>query len=199
MSVEIYQGSIVPTDVNSFNTAVNALFRAAGYSVTTDASARTITVNNSSAIFGLSKINMCYSWTTSQQGFIGFTWNLVIDKDQRTLILVSSKPVDKYADQEFTNRLAVVANGVDIYADGVALTGATSSMYAIWNVPNINVSRTSGQPVVLTVAVDMKTKHIDAPIFVCANGILYPLGTIIQDGSAKFVSDGNGLAIRVKE
>ena len=198
MSVEIYQGSIVPTDVNSFNTAVNALFRAAGYSVTTDASARTITVNNSAAIFGLSKINMCFSWVNNQ-GFVGFTWNLVIDKDQRTLILVSSRAVAKYADQEFNNRLAVVANGVDIYADGVALIATTSPMYAIWNVPNIDVSRTSGQPVVLTVAVDMKTKNIDAPIFVAANGIIYPLGTIIQDGSAKFVSDGNGLAIRVKE
>lgn len=198
MSVEIYQGSIVPTNVNSFNTAINELFHAAGYSVTTDASARTITVNNSSAIFGLSKINMCFSWTNTQ-GFIGFTWNLVIDKDQRTLILVSSKPVDKYSDSEFTNRLAVVANGVDIYADGVALPNSSSPMYAIWNVPNTDVSRTSGQPVVLTVAVDMKTKNIDAPIFVAANGIIYPLGTIIQDGSAKFVSDGNGLAIRVKE
>ena len=197
MSVEIYQGSIVPTDVNSFNTAVNALFHAAGYSVTTDASARIITVNNSSAIFGLSKINMCFSWAS--QGFSGFTWNLVIDKDQRTLILVSSKPVVKYSDSEFTNRLAVVANGVDIYADGVALQTSSSPMYAIWNVPNIDVSRTSGQPVVLTVAVDMKTKNIDAPIFVAANGIIYPLGTIIQDGSSKFVSDGNGLAIRVKE
>lgn len=198
MSVEIYQGSIVPTDVNSFNTAVNALFRAAGYSVTTDASARTITVNNSSAIFGLSKIHMCFSWEKTAL-FTGFTWNLVIDKDQRTLILVSSKPVAKYSDQEFSNRLAVVANGVDIYADGVALSSSASPMYAVWNVPNIDVSRTSGQPVVLTVAVDMKTKNIDAPIFVAANGIIYPLGTIIQDGSAKFVSDGNGLAIRVKE
>ena len=197
MSVEIYQGSIVPTDVNSFNTAVNALFHAAGYSVTTDTSARTITVNNSSAIFGLSKINMCFSWAS--QGFSGFTWNLVIDKDQRTLILVSSRPVVKYSDSEFTNRLAVVANGVDIYADGVALPNANSPMYAIWNVPNIDVSRTSGQPVVLTVAVDMKTKNIDAPSFIAANGIIYPLGTIIQDGSSKFVSDGNGLAVRVKE
>lgn len=198
MSVEIYQGSITPTDVNSFNTAVNALFSAAGYSVTTDASARTITVNNSSAIFGLSQIHMCFSWSNTS-GFQGFTWNLVIDKDQRTLILVSSRPVDNYANQEFNNRLAVVANGVDIYADGVALPASASSMYVIWNVPNINVSRTSGQPVVLTVAVDMKTKNIDAPIFVAANGIIYPLGTIIQDGSSKFVSDGNGLAIRVKE
>lgn len=198
MSVEIYQGRIVPTDVNSFNTCVNELFHAAGYSVTTDASARTITVNNSSAIFGLSKINMCSSWTNTAV-FLGFTWNLVIDKDQRTLILVSSKPVAKYSDQEFSNRLAVVANGVDIYADGVMLPSASSPMYAVWNVPNIDVSRTSGQPVVLTVAVDMKTKNIDAPIFVAANGIIYPLGTIIQDGSSKFVSDGNGLAIRVKE
>lgn len=199
MSVEIYQGSIEATNVNSFNTAINELFHAAGYSVTTDASACTITVNNSSAIFGLSKINMCFSWTNNNVGFSGFTWNLVIDKDQRTLILVSSKPVDKYSDSEFTNRLAVVANGVDIYADGVALPNSSSPMYAIWNVPNIDVSRTSGQPVVLTVAVDMKTKSIDAPIFVAANGIIYPLGTIIQDGSSKFVSDGNGLAIRVKE
>ena len=198
MSVEIYQGSIAATNVNSFNTAINELFHAAGYSVTTDASARTITVNNSSAIFGLSKINMCFSWTNNA-GFRGFTWNLVIDKDQRTLVLVSSRPVVNYAEQEFTNRLAVVANGVDIYADGVALESSSSPMYAIWNVPNIDVSRTSGQPVVLTVAVDMKTKNIDAPIFVAANGIIYPLGTIIQDGSAKFVSDGNGLAIRVKE
>lgn len=198
MSVEIYQGRITPKDVNSFNTAVNALFSAAGYSVTTDASARTITVNNSSAIFGLSTIRMCSSWSDIP-GFSGFTWNLVIDKEQKTLILVSSRPASGYSDQEFNSRLAVVAAGVDIYANAVAMGTNNSQTYIVWNVPNVTVSRTSGQPVVLTVAVDRNTGHIDAPIFVCANGILYPLGTIIQDGSAKFVSDGNGLAIRVKE
>ena len=193
MSVEIYQGSIEPKNINDFNNAVNALFRAAGYAVTTDASARTITVQNSSAIFGLHEITMISTWQSSQTS----TWNLVIDKDQRTLILVASKPVTSYNDEEYKVRMAVVTNGVDIYA-GRASEAATK-VFENWNMPNINVSRTSGQPVVLTVAVDKNTGHIDAPIFVCANGILYPLGTIIQDGSAKFVSDGNGLAIRVKE
>ncbi len=193
MSVEIYQGSIEPKNINDFNNAVNALFRAAGYAVTTDASARTITVQNSSAIFGLHEITMISTWQASQTS----TWNLVIDKDQRTLILVASRPVTSYNDEEYKVRMAVVTNGVDIYA-GQGATGATK-VFENWNMPNINVSRTSGQPVVLTVAVDKNTGHIDAPIFVCANGILYPLGTIIQDGSAKFVSDGNGLAIRVKE
>lgn len=197
MSVEIYQGSIVPTDVNSFNTAVNALFHAAGYAVTCDASARTITVNNSSAIFGLSTIHMMMSWS-STSGYIGYTWNLIIDKDQKTLILVSSKAVTKYSENEYQNRLAVVAGGTDIGANVTSIM-PNIPMYDVWNVPNIDVSRTSGQPVVLTVAVDKYTKHIDAPIFAAANGIVYPLGTIIQDGSAKFVSDGNGLAIRVKE
>jgi hypothetical protein len=196
MSVEIYQGSISVTDVSSFNNAVNALFSAAGYSVTTDTSAKVITVNNSSAIFGLSKIHMAQSWTTGV-GLTGQTWNLIIDKDQQTLILVSSFAVPNYTSNEFQVRMAVVANGTDIYADGSL--PQNTPVYALWNVPNIDVSRTSGQPVVLTVAVDMKTKNIDAPIFVAANGIIYPLGTIIQDGSSKFVSDGNGLAIRVKE
>ena len=193
MSVEIYQGSIEPHNINDFNNAVNALFRAAGYAVTTDASARTITVQNSSAIFGLHEITLIGTWQSSQTS----TWNLVIDKDQRTLILVASRPTGSYVDGEYTVRMAVVANGVDIYA-GQAASNSVKT-YENWNVPNITVSRTSGQPVVLTVAVDKNTGHIDAPIFVAANGILYPLGTIIQDGSAKFVSDGNGLAIRVKE
>lgn len=196
MSVEIYQGSIVPYDVNSFNTAINDLFHAAGYSVTTDTSARTITVNNSSAIFGLSKIQMMDSWA-DREGFRGYTWNLVIDKEQRTLILVSSKAIKGYNDAENQNRLAVVTGGTDIYAG--TYVGGPTTFCDIWNVPNISVSRTSGQPVVLTVAVDKFTRNIDSPIFVAANGIIYPLGTIIQDGSAKFVSDGNGLAIRVKE
>ena len=191
MSVEIYQGNIEPHNINDFNNAVNALFRAAGYAVTTDASARTITVQNSSAIFGLHEITMINTW----QGVMTSTWNLVIDKDQRTLILVASKPAS-YNDEEYKVRMAVVANGVDIYAGQAS---NTVKVFEAWNVPNVNVSRTSGQPVVLTVAVDKSTGHIDAPIFVAANGILYPLGTIIQDGSAKFVSDGNGLAIRVKE
>ena len=196
MSVEIYQGSISATDINSFNNAVNALFHAAGYSVATDASAKVITVNNSSAIFGLSQIHMPIAWmgASSSTG----TWNLVIDKDQKTLILVSSNPVANYATPEWKARMAVVADGTDIYADaGNAGTGTKISEN--WNVPDIVVSRTSGQPVVLTVAIDKWTSGIDAPIFIAANGIIYPLGTIIQDGSSKFVSDGNGLAIRVKE
>ena len=193
MSVEIYQGSIEPHNINDFNNAVNALFRAAGYAVTTDASARTITVQNSSAIFGLHEITMPNPWSSGMNS----TWNLLIDKEQRTLILVASTPVNSYSVNEYNIRMAVVANGVDIYAGRGA--DPQSKFYEVWNVPNITVSRTSGQPVVLTVAVDKNTGHIDAPIFVAANGILYPLGTIIQDGSAKFVSDGNGLAIRVKE
>ena len=192
MSVEIYQGSIEPKNINDFNNAVNALFRAAGYAVTTDASARTITVQNSSAIFGLHEITLISTWQSTQTS----TWNLVIDKDQRTLVLVASRPISNYGEFEYVARMAVVANGVDIYAG--QLLGSPKT-FENWNVPNITISRTSGQPVVLTVAVDKYTGHIDAPIFVCANGILYPLGTIIQDGSAKFVSDGNGLAIRVKE
>lgn len=196
MSVEIYQGSIVADSVSNFNNAVNALFQAAGYSVATDTSARTITVNNSSAIFGLSQIHLAAEWTEYWMGV--FTWNLVIDKDQRTLILVSSAAVDSYSKNEARFRAAVVQDGTDIYAGG-GLADVGQAIYDVWNVPNINVSRTSGQPVVLTVAVDKQTRGIDAPIFVAANGILYPLGTIIQDGSAKFVSDGNGLAIRVKE
>ena len=192
MSVEIYQGSIEPHNINDFNNAVNALFRAAGYAVTTDASARTITVQNSSAIFGIHEITMPSAWQTSMAS----TWNLVIDKDQRTLILVASRPIASYSDYEYAARMAVVANGVDIYAGQAA---GAAKIAENWNMPSIGISRTSGQPVVLTVAVDKNTGHIDAPIFVAANGILYPLGTIIQDGSAKFVSDGNGLAIRVKE
>lgn len=192
MSVEIYQGNIEPKNINDFNNAVNALFRAAGYAVTTDSSARKITVQNSSAIFGLQEITMPSAWQSSQTS----TWNLVIDKDQRTLILVASRPAASYTDYEYLVRMAVVANGVDIYAGQVA---SSPKVFEAWNVPNISISRTSGQPVVLTVAVDKNTGHIDAPIFVAANGILYPLGTIIQDGSSKFVSDGNGLAIRIKE
>lgn len=196
MSVEIYQGSIWATDIHSFNNAVNALFHAAGYSVATDGSAMVITVNNSSAIFGLSQIHMPIAWSAAYSS--AGTWNLVIDKDQKTLILVSSNPVDDYAASEWKARMAVVADGTDIYADaGDAGTGTKISEN--WNVPGIVVSRTSGQPVVLTVAVDKWTNGIDAPIFIAANGIIYPLGTIIQDGSSKFVSDGNGLAIRVKE
>lgn len=196
MSVEIYQGNIVAKDINTFNTAVNELFRVAGYSVATDTSGKVITVNNSSAIFGLSKIQMPVAYTPATQG--SCTWNLIIDKEQQTLILVSSAAVTSYRDLEFKARMAVVVGGTDINADG-GNPSVNTTIYDYWNVPNRDASRTSGQPVVLTVAVDKLTGHIDAPIFVAANGILYPLGTIIQDGSAKFVSDGNGLAIRVKE
>lgn len=197
MSVEIYQGSIVANSVSNFNNAVNALFQSAGYSVTTDTSAKVITVNNSSAIFGISQIHLAYAWDSGNIG--SSTWNLVIDKDQKTLILVSSAAVSTYDASEAKFRMAVVSGGTDIYAGGSSSVANTTKIYDVWNVPNVNVSRTSGQPVVLTVAVDKFTKSIDAPIFIAANGIIYPLGTIIQDGSSKFVSDGNGLAIRVKE
>lgn len=196
MSVEIYQGNIVAKDINTFNNAINELFHAAGYSVATDTSGKVITVNNASAIFGLSQIQMPTSYSAGIQG--ASTWNLVIDKDQKTLILVSSAAVTDYNSAEFKTRMAVVVGGTDINAT-ISSLPANTTIYDFWNVPNRGASRTSGQPVVLTVAVDKNTGNIDAPIFVAANGILYPLGTIIQDGSAKFVSDGNGLAIRVKE
>ena len=195
MSVEIYQGSIVANSVSNFNNAVNALFHEAGYSVTTDTSAKVITVNNSSAIFGLSQIHLAAAWDSNSIG--NSTWNLVIDKGQKTLILVSSAAVATYDAAEAKFRMAIVRDGTDIYADASSVN--STKIYDAWNVPNVSVSRTSGQPVVLTVAVDKYTKSIDAPIFIAANGIIYPLGTIIQDGSSKFVSDGNGLAIRVKE
>ena len=103
MSVEIYQGNIVAKDINTFNNAVNELFHAAGYSVATDTSGTVITVNNSSAIFGLSKIHMPASYTFGIHG--ENTWNLVIDKDQKTLILVSSAAVEQYTEIECKFRM----------------------------------------------------------------------------------------------
>lgn len=197
MSVKIYQGSVKATNVSTFNRAVDALFEAAGYAVTTDVSSRVITVKNGGAIFGLQTITL--SVNTYNQANMNSTFNLLVDADQQTLIIVNSKEAGSSSDTSYSEnyvRVAIVSNGRDLWAGAGAASVFTM---AFWNVPNITFSRTSGQPVVLTVAVDSNTKSIDAPIFVCANGIVYPLGTIIQDGSAKFVSDGNGLAIRVKE
>lgn len=197
MSVKIYQGSVKVSSVSTFNIAIDALFEAAGYAVTTDVSSRVITVKNGGAIFGLQTITLSVSEYKSNA--MSTTYNLIVDADQRTLIVVTSIMSWGTKDSTFSEnytRVAIVANGRDIWA------GTGNSAYQtkdFWNVPDISFSRTSGQPVVLTVAVDYNTRAVDAPIFVCANGIVYPLGTIIQDGSAKFVSDGNGLAIRVKE
>lgn len=197
MSVKIYQGSVNVSSVSTFNSAIDALFEAAGYAVTTDVSSRVITVKNGGAIFGLQTITLSVSEYNSSA--MHTTYNLIVDADQRTLIVVTSIMAWGTKDSTFSEnytRVAIVANGRDIWA------GTVNGIYQtkdFWNVPDIMFSRTSGQPVVLTVAVDCNTRAVDAPIFVCANGIVYPLGTIIQDGSAKFVSDGNGLAIRVKE
>ena len=79
------------------------------------------------------------------------------------------------------------------------ITSSNANNYmSVFNIPSLNFSRVNGQPCIVTPCIDSYRENL-APIFIAANGVVYPLGTYVTDGSTKFVSNGNGLLIKVKE
>ena len=195
MAVEVYQGTIQANNVTTFQQAIKEIFSMAGYSVTPDATSQIVTVDNGGNIFGHG---------TFALGNIGSQLNntrttkfvMIVDKDQHVLIVSTDVSVnDTYTTGWSGSQYSIACLLCGDVDDG----GDYQTVYMNrFNIPYLTFSRVGNQPCIVTPCIDMHRNNL-APIFIVANGVVYPLGTYVTDGSTKFVSNGNGLLIKVKE
>lgn len=195
MAVEVYQGTITPNTATTYQQAVKEIFTLAGYSVTPDATNKRVTVDSGGNIFGHESFGL-----RERVNAISTPLVMVVDKDQHALIVSQSVA----AKDTFSS-----SSGSDPFASSVSLicmlVGDIDPMPSVggktfssaFNFPDITFNRVSGQPAIICPCIDNNRDNL-APVFVAANGVVYPLGTYITDGSTKFVSNGNGLLIKVK-
>lgn len=194
MAVEVYQGTITPNSVTTYQQAVKEIFTLAGYSVTPDATNKRVTVDSGGNIFGHESFGL-----RERTNNIGTPLVMVVDKDQHALIVSQSAAVKD-----------TFSAGTDWFASSGSLicmlVGDIDPMPSVggqkfssaFNFPDITFKRVNGQPAIICPCIDNNSDNL-APVFVAANGVVYPLGTYVTDGSTKFVSNGNGLLIKVKE
>ena len=199
MGVEVYQGTIAIGNSDTYQKAVKEIFTMAGYSVTPDATSHKVTVDAGGNVFGLEtfKLGNIYFASVSNPNQLV----MLVDKDQHVMIVSTAKEI---ADT-FNAGGASYANSVRSIAcllvgdiDRGDISDATSTYATVFNVPALQFTRVNGQPCIVTPCIDSYRENL-APIFIAANGVVYPLGTYVTDGSTKFVSNGNGLLIKVKE
>lgn len=199
MGVEVYQGTIAIGNSDTYQRAVKEVFSMAGYSVTPDATNHKVTVDAGGNVFGHETFNLgnLYLGSASQPNQLV----MLVDKDQHVMIVSTAKEI---ADTSSVN--APSSHSTSIKSIACLLVGdidrgdiSDGGPYAqVFNFPNLDFSRVNGQPCIVTPCIDKFRENL-APIFVAANGVVYPLGTYVTDGSTKFVSNGNGLLIKVKE
>lgn len=194
MAVEVYQGTITPNTATTYQQAVKEIFTLAGYSVTPDATNKRVTVDSGGNIFGHESFGL-----RERTPSISTPLVMVVDKDQHALIVSQSVAVK----DTFSNGSdpAVSPNSLICMLVGdidpmPSVGGKTFS--SAFNFPDITFKRVNGQPAIICPCIDNNSDNL-APVFVAANGVVYPLGTYVTDGSTKFVSNGNGLLIKVKE
>ena len=194
MAVEVYQGTITPNSVTTYQQAVKEIFTLAGYSVTPDATNKRVTVDSGGNIFGHESFGL-----REKTNAISTPLVMVVDKDQHALIVSQSAAVkDTFS--------ASASNDASSFSLICMLVGDIDSMLSVggklftsaFNFPDITFKRVNGQPAIICPCIDNNGDNL-APVFVAANGVVYPLGTYVTDGSTKFVSNGNGLLIKVKE
>ena len=192
MAVEVYQGTITPNSVTTYQQAVKEIFTLAGYSVTPDATNKRVTVDSGGNIFGHESFGL-----RERTNGISTPLVMVVDKDQHALIVSQSAAVkDTFS----------ASNDASLFSLICMLVGDIDSMLSVggklftsaFNFPDITFKRVNGQPAIICPCIDNNGDNL-APVFVAANGVVYPLGTYVTDGSTKFVSNGNGLLIKVKE
>ena len=194
MAVEVYQGTITPNSATTYQQAVKEIFTLAGYSVTPDATNKRVTVDSGGNIFGHESFGL-----RERTNFISTPLVMVVDKDQHALIVSQSAAVK----DTFTTSSDPLASPVSLIC---MLVGDIDPMPSVsgksfssaFNFPDITFKRVNGQPAIICPCIDNNSDNL-APVFVAANGVVYPLGTYVTDGSTKFVSNGNGLLIKVKE
>ena len=194
MAVEVYQGTITPSSVTTYQQAVKEIFTLAGYSVTPDATNKRVTVDSGGNIFGHESFGL-----RERTNAISTPLVMVVDKDQHALIVSQSaaaKDTFTVGTEPFASSSSLICMLVgDI--DPMPSVGGKSFSSA-FNFPDITFKRVNGQPAIICPCIDNNSDNL-APVFVAANGVVYPLGTYVTDGSTKFVSNGNGLLIKVKE
>lgn len=194
MAVEVYQGTITPNTATTYQQAVKEIFTLAGYSVTPDATNKRVTVDSGGNIFGHESFGL-----RERANAISTPLVMVVDKDQHALI-VSQSVAAKDTFSAGTDTTASLASLICMLVGDIdpmpSVGGKTFS--SAFNFPDITFNRVSGQPAIICPCIDNDSDNL-APVFVAANGVVYPLGTYVTDGSTKFVSNGNGLLIKVKE
>lgn len=194
MAVEVYQGTITPNTVTTYQQAVKEIFTLAGYSVTPDATNKRVTVDSGGNIFGHESFGL-----REKNNAISTPLVMVVDKDQHVLIVSQSaaaKDTFSASNDSSASSCSLICMLVgDI--DPMPSVGG-KSFTAAFNFPDITFKRVNGQPAIICPCIDNNSDTL-APVFIAANGVVYPLGTYVTDGSTKFVSNGNGLLIKVKE
>lgn len=195
MAVEVYQGTITPNTATTYQQAVKEIFTLAGYSVTPDATNKRVTVDSGGNIFGHESFGL-----REKTNAISTPLVMVVDKDQHALIVSQSAAVKDTSTAGMTDFLASANSLICMLVGDIdpmpSVGGKTFS--SAFNFPDITFNRVSGQPAIICPCIDNNRDNL-APVFVAANGVVYPLGTYVTDGSTKFVSNGNGLLIKVKE
>ena len=199
MGVEVYQGTIAIRNSDTYQKAVKEIFTMAGYSVTPDATSHKVTVDAGGNVFG---------HETFKLGDLAFTASMtnqlvmLVDKDQHVMIVSTAKEI---ADTSTASTSANFAGSVKSIAcllvgdiDRGDISDGNATYATVFNIPALQFTRVNGQPCIVTPCVDSYRENL-APVFIAANGVVYPLGTYVTDGSTKFVSNGNGLLIKVKE
>ena len=194
MAVEVYQGTITPNSVTTYQQAVKEIFTLAGYSVTPDATNKRVTVDSGGNIFGHESFGL-----RERTNAINTPLVMVVDKDQHALIVSQSAAVkDTFSvgNDSLVSLGSLICMLVGDIDPMPSVGGKTFS--SAFNFPDITFKRVNGQPAIICPCIDNNSDNL-TPVFVAANGVVYPLGTYVTDGSTKFVSNGNGLLIRVKE
>lgn len=194
MAVEVYQGTITPNSVTTYQQAVKEIFTLAGYSVTPDATNKRVTVDSGGNIFGHESFGL-----RERTNAISTPLVMVVDKDQHALI-VSQSAAAKDTSSTTTDSSASSGSLICMLVGDIDPMPSVGSkpFTSAFNFPDITFKRVNGQPAIICPCIDNNSDNL-APVFVAANGVVYPLGTYVTDGSTKFVSNGNGLLIKVKE
>ena len=193
MAVEVYQGEIIPNSVTTYQQAVKEIFTLAGYSVTPDATNKRVTVDSGGNIFGHESFGL-----RERDSLIVSKLVMVVDKDQHVLIVSQSiAVVDTHSSSSTSSSSASLICMIVGDIDPMPSVGGETFTSA-FNFPNIAFNRVNDQPAIICPCIDKDRDNL-APVFVAANGVVYPLGTYVTDGSTKFVSNGNGFLIKVKE
>lgn len=201
MGVEVYQGTIVIGSNDTYQQAVKEIFTMAGYSVTPDATSHKVTVDAGGSVFGHETFklgNLAFSVSMKNQLV------MLVDKDQHVMIVSTAKEIADTSSStagttvNFSSSVKSIACLLVGDIDRGDISDGSGTYATVFNIPALQFTRVNGQPCIVVPCTDSYRENL-APIFIAANGVVYPLGTYVTDGSTKFVSNGNGLLIKVKE
>ena len=178
MGVEVYQGTIAIGNSDTYQKAVKEIFTMAGYSVTPDATSHKVTVDAGGNVFGHETFklgNIAFSSTLKNQLV------MLVDKDQHVMIVSTAKEiVDTFSSGGTSVNLSYSIRSIACLLVGDIDCGDISdgcgSYATVFNIPALQFTRVNGQPCIVTPCPDSYRENL-APVFIAANGVVYPLGT----------------------